>query len=812
MPLTANPRTDTNVTANISVTANFAIDQFTLTYTAGANGTITGTSPQTVNYGADGTAVTAVPDLGYHFVDWSDASVANPRTDTNVTANVSVTANFAINTYTLTYTAGANGSITGTSPQTVNYGASGTAVTAVPDVGYHFVDWSDASVANPRTDTNVTANISVTANFAIDQFTLTYTAGANGSITGTSPQTVNYGASGTAVTAVPNVGYHFVDWSDASVANPRTDTNVTANISVTANFAIDQFTLTYTAGANGSITGTSPQTVNYGASGTAVTAVPDAGYHFVDWSDASVANPRTDTNVTANISVTANFAANHFTLTYTAGANGTISGTSPQTVNYGASGTAVTAVPNVGYHFVNWSDASTANPRTDTNVTANISVTANFALTGNFQSWAGSVSVTSTRSVVAVGRPHVGAEVASYDGVSGGGLTAYVPMLFKSSFGGSYNSAFYIQNLDTTHTATLTINYYDSAGTLTCGTSDTVAPLASKGYWVPSESCLPVGWVGGAVVTADYNIVAVGRPHVGAQVMTYNGFSAGNLTSYLPMLFKNAFGGSYDSAFYVQNVNTTTTANIDIKFYDNTGTLTCGTTDTVAPLASKGYWVPSQSCLPVGWVGGAVVTSDTNIVSIGRIHVGAEVTSYSGFSGGGASMYVPMLFKNAFGGSYNSAFYVQNLDTTNTANINIKYYDSTGTLTCGTTDTVAPLASKGYWVPSESCLPVGWVGGVIVTSDTNIVSVGRPHVGSQVTTYPGIATGGTNLYLPMLFKNAFGGSYNSAFYIQNTDALNSADVTLKFYDMDGNLACTHSDTIPALATLGFWVPSVTCDP
>jgi hypothetical protein len=70
--------------------------------------------------------------------------------------------------YTLTYTAGANGSVTGTSPQTVNYGADGTAVTAVPAVGYHFVDWSDASISNPRTDTTVTADISVTANFAID--------------------------------------------------------------------------------------------------------------------------------------------------------------------------------------------------------------------------------------------------------------------------------------------------------------------------------------------------------------------------------------------------------------------------------------------------------------------------------------------------------------------------------------------------------------------------------------------------------------------------------------------------------------------
>ena len=77
------------------------------------------------------------------------------------------------------------------------------------------------------------------------------------------------------VTAVPNTGYHFVDWSDGVLTAARTDINVTANITVTANFAIDTYTLTYTAGADGTITGTSPQTVNYGADGTLVTAVPE---------------------------------------------------------------------------------------------------------------------------------------------------------------------------------------------------------------------------------------------------------------------------------------------------------------------------------------------------------------------------------------------------------------------------------------------------------------------------------------------------------------------------------------------------------
>jgi hypothetical protein len=48
-------------------------------------------------------------------------------------------------------------------------------------------------------------------------------------------------------------------------------------------------------------------------------------------------------------------------------------------VAYGAGGSAVTTVPNSGWRFVNWSDGSTANPRTDANVTSNLTVTANFA-------------------------------------------------------------------------------------------------------------------------------------------------------------------------------------------------------------------------------------------------------------------------------------------------------------------------------------------------------------------------------------------------------------------------------------------------
>jgi hypothetical protein len=106
------------------------------------------------------------------------------------------------------------------------------------------------------------------------------------------------------------------------------------------------------------------------------------------------------------------------TLTYTPSAGGTITGTDPQTVNAGGAGTAVTAVPNTGYYFANWSDGSKANPRTDTNVHADVTVTANFFGTGAGGTTTPVVTTTSTATTT-------GIEYGSTSGGGGGGGGGY---------------------------------------------------------------------------------------------------------------------------------------------------------------------------------------------------------------------------------------------------------------------------------------------------------------------------------------------------------------------------------------------------
>ncbi len=121
-----------------------------------------------------GASVPASPTLtGYTFAGWySDFGLTTPYTFTTMPASsFTLYAAWTINTYTLAYTAGAHKSIVDSATQVVNYGGSGTAVTATPATGYHFVNWPDGVLTATRTDTNVSGNMTVTALFAANALT-----------------------------------------------------------------------------------------------------------------------------------------------------------------------------------------------------------------------------------------------------------------------------------------------------------------------------------------------------------------------------------------------------------------------------------------------------------------------------------------------------------------------------------------------------------------------------------------------------------------------------------------------------------------
>ena len=195
---------------NKTVTATFTQNQYTLTVTPAANGTVA-LDPPTGPYNSGTTVqLTATAAPGWTFAGWGgDLSGSTNPTSILMDGDKTVTAAFTASQYTFGVSASpVSGGTVGQSPgPPYAYGAVVT-LTATPAAGYTFTGWSGdlGGSLNPAQIT-IDGNKSVTANFAINTYTLTYTAGANGSISGTSPQTVNYGASGTAVTAEPAVGY-----------------------------------------------------------------------------------------------------------------------------------------------------------------------------------------------------------------------------------------------------------------------------------------------------------------------------------------------------------------------------------------------------------------------------------------------------------------------------------------------------------------------------------------------------------------------------------------------------------------------------
>jgi len=170
-------------TVSTQYTIGGSVGGLTGTSTVGLTLTDTTTSAAQVQSFAGGNFVFTT---GLDFGDnWSVAVTAQPAghtcavtangSGTSLSANVgNVTVTCTANTYTLTYTSDGKGTISGTTPQTgVAYGADGTAVTASPNAGYHFAQWSDASTANPRTDTNVQSDVNVQAQFAANVLVFT---------------------------------------------------------------------------------------------------------------------------------------------------------------------------------------------------------------------------------------------------------------------------------------------------------------------------------------------------------------------------------------------------------------------------------------------------------------------------------------------------------------------------------------------------------------------------------------------------------------------------------------------------------------
>ncbi len=364
---------------------------YTITATAGMNGSISPSGPVTVNYGA-AQSFTISPGAGYHVADVLADGVSigatTSYTFTNVNANHTLSASFAINTYTVTPSAGANGTISPSGSQTVNYNET-PSFTVTPGGGYYAVMGGTCGgtlAGNTYTTNAVTGNCTVTASFTKNTYTVTPSAGANGTISPSGPQTVNYNDT-PSFTVTPGDGYYAVmgGTCGGTLAGDTYTTNaVTDNCTVAASFLKYTYTVAPSAGANGTISPGAPQTVNYNDT-PSFTVTPGDGYYAVMGGTCGgtlAGNTYTTNAVTGNCTVTASFSLYTYTITPSAGAHGAIDPGSPQTVDYNGSATFTITPRDEGYSIadvlVDGNSVGAVTTYQFTGVTADHTISASF--------------------------------------------------------------------------------------------------------------------------------------------------------------------------------------------------------------------------------------------------------------------------------------------------------------------------------------------------------------------------------------------------------------------------------------------------
>ncbi|MGN0234692.1 MAG: leucine-rich repeat protein, partial [Paludibacteraceae bacterium] len=165
-----------------------------------------------------------------NWLGWSDGVTDNYRTIT-ITSDTVITSLFDVPTYQVNISAAANGSLTlygepidGIETTMTDCDGDGEwidALCAVPDEGYYFTGWSDG-YANACRSIKVVSDTTLVANFAEKQQVqvLVGVESACKNMGTVSGSGIYYQGDVVTITATPNSGYHFVEWSDGnSIAN-----------------------------------------------------------------------------------------------------------------------------------------------------------------------------------------------------------------------------------------------------------------------------------------------------------------------------------------------------------------------------------------------------------------------------------------------------------------------------------------------------------------------------------------------------------------------------------------------------------------
>jgi hypothetical protein len=368
--------------------------------------------------------------------------------------------------------------------------------------------------------------------------------------------------------------------------------------------------------------------------------------------------------------------------------------------------------------------------------------------------WSGSIVVSSDRRIAAtvtVANSEAGNAYASdaYSGISTVESSVFLPIIMGRL--GVWNTRMAIQNAGSVAT-NVTIHYIGTgapADTVISNLPPSMMALVDQ-YDVPGIS----NFNGSATVTSS------GSQPLAVEVDEYKSIG-GVLVSYIGVPLSQAGTTVYMPGFIAQGVwatdftivNTTgSAATVNISFSGAANTLS-GSIAANGSAYVNGY----TGNYPAGWTGSAptsayygaaTVTASQNIVLVYNISnsaAGAPGNYSVGYVGSpataGAKTVAVPLIENHYSTGWDTTFSVQNIEG-GTANLSMVYSGNMAA-SCNPCTYSMTSASHTFNQTTDGHVPVGFLGGVTITSDKNIVIIGDQNktggAGDTAAGFPGVA-------------------------------------------------------------------------
>ena len=277
--------------------------------------------------------------------------------------------------------------------------------------------------------------------------------------------------------------------------------------------------------------------------------------------------------------------------------------------------------------------------------------------------------------------------------------------------------------------------------------------------------------------------------------------------------------GTWNSGIQVQNP-TTSSATVQVKFYDSTGTLAYTTpAATVAAGGSQTYYLPDAAfaSLPNGKYSGVVESDQAVVAVVNETNYTAKglADSYNGISSGATSLNLPLVYRAR--NSTDSMIAVQNTDASTTANITMQFIGTPpSTVNSSRTDTIPPLASKTYDISSTAFDALGapFLGSLTITSNTNIAAIAHSVKNSsdgELSVYRAFSTGATRFLAPLVYNQWTGATTTDALSgVQVQNLGSTADTIVMTYTTApalGGASYTSNQTVAANASTTFFMPT-----